>query len=271
MSDRESLPAGRGDGDGGETASASAAMRPEPPGPWGLLGTFLWTAAIVVAGFFASILASITYMGLIRPPGKDADPQAFEKVMTADGDFVWVLWIFMFVLAGGVLALAVGLRRGYPAEDYLAFKTPSGRDLAIWTGALVLFIIASDGVLYLVGKHPIADWMVSIFETVRRLELMLIAILVLAPVLEEAVFRGFILKGVQAKLGNFWAVVFATVPWALIHTQYEWYYIIVALLLGALFAIARIKTGSLLTAIFLHMLTNAIAVVELYVFTQVLQ
>ncbi len=89
------------------------------------------------------------------------------------------------------------------------------------------------------------------------------AICVVAPVYEELVFRGFTLAGLQkSRMGPIGAVVLVSLLWSSLHVQYELYFMAQVFLLGLVIGAVRIKSGSVLPSIGVHMLINTIAMTE---------
>ncbi len=256
----EPLPPDRED----RSPPAPAGPPPPPEGPWKFWATMGWMLLIFAALMIASIPAMMVYALAFGESLGELSRQETAQRMLYDGDFIWISEIFTVLAVGAVLAAAMALRGNCPPREYLALEPPSAKALLFWLAALVVFVFAADAVLKLTGINPVSEWMTSVFTSADYVALMLFAIILGAPIIEEIAFRGFVLKGVQASLGNFWAVVFATVPWALLHLQYEWYYITVAVLEGVLFSVARIRTNSVLTPIAMHMLANMLATVEVW-------
>ena len=56
-----------------------------------------------------------------------------------------------------------------------------------------------------------------------------------------------------------------TTTWALLHTQYDWFYILILMLGGIFLGVVRLKTGSTTLTIWLHALINVIATLELII------
>jgi membrane protease YdiL (CAAX protease family) len=93
---------------------------------------------------------------------------------------------------------------------------------------------------------------------------LLFSSVIVAPVFEEIVFRGFLFQGLRKKTGAVWAGIISTVFFALIHTQYDlWGWISVGLT-GAAACYLTHRTGSLKSAIALHALTNLIITLDVY-------
>lgn len=88
------------------------------------------------------------------------------------------------------------------------------------------------------------------------LSTMLMAILVLAPVMEEIVFRGVLLNRWTARYGARKAIVLSALVFALVHVISP-----ATFFLGLLAGIAYVRTRSLLVPIYLHFVNNLLAVV----------
>ena len=85
--------------------------------------------------------------------------------------------------------------------------------------------------------------------------LLILMTVVLAPIAEELLFRGFLLPRLLIQKGPVWAVGVTAVVFALLHPQYGLYMPIV-LVYGVVLGWARVRTGRLVTPILLHMTVN---------------
>lgn len=79
-------------------------------------------------------------------------------------------------------------------------------------------------------------------------------VVVLAPIIEELIFRGVIFSGFQRIYSAFWAIFFSALLFSLFHLN-PWQ-LGPTFLLGLLLGFVRLRTGSLLAAIFTHALHN---------------
>ena len=96
--------------------------------------------------------------------------------------------------------------------------------------------------------------------TAQPFWLLAVAMVIIAPIYEEVIFRGFIWTGLsQSKLGVWGASVLTSVIFALIHFQYGWVELVSIVLLAMLFSYARYISGSLYLPIVLHILNNGLA------------
>ena len=141
-----------------------------------------------------------------------------------------------------------------------------------------LLLIASLAVLSLVDwlfyfAMPTTDSDPTDFiETVSPDPWFLISLLfssvVLAPVFEEIVFRGFLFQGLKSKTGAWAAAVISSVLFAVVHTQYDvWGWISVGIM-GMVACYLTHRTGSLTTAIAFHSIGNLLISLDVYLFYQ---
>ena len=83
---------------------------------------------------------------------------------------------------------------------------------------------------------------------------------VLAPVVEETVFRGFLLPLFARGVGPWLAIVLTAIPFGLLHgaqNHWAWQPVVLIALAGAAFGWVRQKTGSTASAFVLHAAYNA--------------
>ena len=88
--------------------------------------------------------------------------------------------------------------------------------------------------------------------------LVLLYVCLIGPVLEELIFRGFILKALQ-KHGVSFAVIFSALLFTLFHQNIA--QIFLPFLLGVMLALLTIRTGSILPAMLAHIVNNIMSMV----------
>jgi membrane protease YdiL (CAAX protease family) len=99
-----------------------------------------------------------------------------------------------------------------------------------------------------------------------------VSLVILPPLVEEIVVRGFMFSGLRTKLTFLQAAVVSSVIFGLAHLQWGsdapllWIAAIDTFVLGMVLAYLREKTGSLAAPIILHALKNGIAFSLLFVF-----
>lgn len=240
---------------------ASPAARPGGCRPWGFAGSLAW-----------SLLAIALWLGLQVVVGDLLIEWFFAGAVPADvgqiathAPFVATITIGGMIVPLVVIALAVRTA-GCGLGDYLGLHVPDRRYLLIGLGALAVLIPAVDLVSWLAGYAVTPSFVTDIYRSARdsgTLILLAIALAVAAPLVEETIFRGFLLPGLsQSWLGPWGAILFTSIAWALLHAQYQPFYLIQIVLLGVLFGWLRLKSGSTLLTMLLHGLLNLVSLIQ---------
>jgi membrane protease YdiL (CAAX protease family) len=90
----------------------------------------------------------------------------------------------------------------------------------------------------------------------------ILRVVILAPIVEELIFRGVIFSGFQRIYSSFWAIFLSALLFALFHLN-PWQ-LGPTFLLGLLLGFVRLRTGSLLAAILTHALHNGMIFLSIY-------
>ena len=97
--------------------------------------------------------------------------------------------------------------------------------------------------------------------------MLVIGICVVAPIIEEIIFRGLAYtRLVQSGVGETGTIIIISLVFTIIHTQYDAIVLITLLPFAFLLGYVRYKTGNLIYCIALHMQLNAFSTIELFVF-----
>jgi membrane protease YdiL (CAAX protease family) len=232
-----------------------------PPKPWGLLATIAWG----VAGFciwFAAQFAVILCYVMTHPETADA---AVMKEMATNG----FLLALVTIVAGPawIAVTAIAARwRGWRVADYLALVAPRRSEFAFGFVCMAALLIAFDVLTYATGRDVVPAFMLESYKTARAsgsLVLFFIAVVIIGPVTEEIVFRGFLFRGLNASfLGLAGTLIATSIAWALMHVQYDALIIAQIFLIGLLLGWLRWASGSTLLTITLHVLANFVATIQ---------
>jgi membrane protease YdiL (CAAX protease family) len=189
------------------TPSASAAWRLLPSGasPWGVI------AALAIAAFasYGARRAMDALLTLSLPHG---------QVWGATGLLlVWGTELAVIVLAVRVTQI--------PVRDYLGWTRPRAGDVALGlVVAVALGLLPNLLTLLFIGKplnpSQIADYREQIAAGWSNLRIVLNwwPAILLAPLVEETVFRGFLWRSIAAsRLGNIGALLLTAVLFSAIH------------------------------------------------------
>lgn len=133
-----------------------------------------------------------------------------------------------------------------------------------WLAATALFLAVYEVASRLLDRPPLPDFMVELHATSGSLWWLAAAVVLAAPAVEEVMFRGFLLPGLAAsRLRPGGAVVLTAVLWAAIHLQYDPFDMAAIVVLGLIFGVARLRTGSVWVPFLLHLAVNLVAMVQL--------
>lgn len=140
----------------------------------------------------------------------------------------------------------------------LGLTLPTVPQTVRWTGLTVALLAIHAGLGLWLQRPPSTDFLRGFAASVPTWTLVLV-VAVLVPIFEEVVFRGALqgALGLSA-LGGAGAVVLASAAWTALHLQYDAFDLAFVFALGLVFGTARWRTGSLLLAIGLHALVNAL-------------
>lgn len=232
-------------------------------GPWGPWATAGFTALIAAAFMWAQTAVAIPYFIVKFATSPDKDIDAAAAALQSDGFFVGLTEVFAGSIALGVTILIAWLRRGPRIREYLALRVTARRTMLRWLLCAAALAALLDGLAYLFGYPAVPGWVEDVYRTAVFLPLLLFALLVVAPVLEETVFRGFLFEGLrQSRLGDAGTIVVAALVWAGVHLQYEWFYVGQVFVVGLVLGAARWHTASLVPPVAMHALYNGIGTLE---------
>jgi membrane protease YdiL (CAAX protease family) len=138
---------------------------------------------------------------------------------------------------------------------YLALNWPRRDELVYGLAMTFAFLVAWILLSRLTG-HPLPAFVIDSYRTAQAdglMWLLIIGFCVGAPITEEFAVRGMMYRGwSQSFLGPLGAVALSSALWALIHTQYSWYYVSEIFLLGLIFGYLRHRSGSTWLTVIAH-------------------
>ena len=166
-------------------------------------------------------------------------------------------------------AAAPHSERRAAVRRFLGLTPPRWLRLLAWVPATAAALAVYELAARAFERPPIPDFMVELWHSAGWPALLAAAVVVGAPLVEEVVFRGFLLPGLAASAGPGFggragAVAASAALWALIHSQYDLFDLSAVFALGLLFGAARLHTGSLAAPLLLHAAVNAVAVAQIY-------
>lgn len=104
------------------------------------------------------------------------------------------------------------------------------------------------------------DWESSSID----IALLFLSVAIVAPIVEELMFRGYILDAINRKHSDWTAIIWSSILFGLLHFWGGAFYIGLTLIGGLIYGWIRVRTGSLLPSIAGHMMWNMLALVVTY-------
>jgi membrane protease YdiL (CAAX protease family) len=251
-----------------------SAHPPEPQavsaGPrWGGWPT-IGLSALVLSGVVASQVAGAALFGLFTDFRVADLFRAEGGLGVADGTDILMALYWLGAVTGIVLMARLARRRGMSLALYVDLRPVRHRALLPWTLALAAYF----ALFVVLPEMAMADrgtgWGLHAGGTF----LFFVTAVTIAPLFEELLFRGFIFAGLaQSRVGMAGAIILTTAMWTAVHQHFtvawfdELYGLAVLFGAGVIFALARVRTGSLTTSIALHAAWNAtLLLVDVMVF-----
>ncbi|MEO6025421.1 MAG: type II CAAX endopeptidase family protein [Candidatus Binatia bacterium] len=228
-------------------------FRPATTRPWGPAGTLALGTVAVSAGQIVGGIAAAWLLDL--PPSELQDPVR----LIGNGAFLAAMSAVGAPITLATVGLFVWLRHGPSLRDYLGLRPATLRALAVGVGATLVLTSVEHAVHVGLGR-PIPDFVANSYRSGADSALLWLAFVVLAPLAEEVVFRGFLLRGLAASCRAGTAIAVTALAFAALHLgQYGALDLGFLTAFGAALAVARLCTGSLLVPITMHATMNLVA------------
>ena len=230
------------------------------------LGTLLLIVGMVVVFFISQLLGIYIAGKLLLPTAESTTLGDIFFFGSNDGTVVSISIMIGCVLLIAISALVIRMRGGN-LKQYLAL-TPFSLAVGMgMIGLLLLFMIGSQALTYVLDKSPLA-FVDPLYQSVSSVWLLIFAMVIVAPIYEELIFRGLLWSAIAEQFaassdtehrGAMVASLVTSLIFAVIHLQYGLYEISTIVVLALLFCYARIKSGSLILPILLHIINNGAA------------
>lgn len=230
-----------------------AAAVPEPAPVRRTGGFTLLTAGLIFWG--------VGWLGMRAAAGEDAVPPTLAE------EVGWTLaggvaaWLFLRIVGGGFPRATSGRGFGWTAVSYvcalpgLLGVLALNQRLVVWVHGVANWLRAEP----IPAPEPTQDVLAGLQALPLGWESagLALAVVLLHPVVEEALFRGYLWRALAARsdFGPRRALLFATLVFALVHGPAFW---LPVAYLGAFFGWVCWQTGSVYQAMFAHLLHNAV-------------
>lgn len=240
------------------------------PAPWGYIATVLWTVFV----FFLGSLAGLMFYGWVV--GFDqvaALPEKFRVDPSAQFDALMLSYVSLPSAVVQIVLFALLIRlKSWSFSNYLALVVPTTRAIGFSIALIAALVVLSDGAMALLGRNPVPEFQIVAYRTAKEagaLPLLFVVIVLVAPITEEIMFRGFLFRGLvrRASLAPY-AIVLISLAFAIIHQQYDLTGLTQVFAMALLLGFARYFSGSTVLTMLMHILANLIAMVETFVYLE---
>lgn len=178
---------------------------------------------------------------------------------SGDGAAVSLIILISTPIQVALLWLMARHPGGDPAA-YLGLTLPRRGEVLLGVITVVAFIGVGNLVSWLAGQNIVTTFQSDIYTTAAGAGWLLVlwlVVVVVTPIGEEILFRGFLFRGWHRGPRDAWAVIAATaLLFAAVHVQYNLFVIAQILVFGLLLGWFRWATGSTVLCILLHALVN---------------
>jgi membrane protease YdiL (CAAX protease family) len=221
---------------------------------WGFWASLCWGLFALASGVLASVICIViwTLTHQLQSPNDQ------------DAAFNTTVGIVEAVIPLIVLGMAVRMRR-FSLRYYFALKGIPLRHLLFGAACLAVLILtfaALEPLLGIDGGSKSVEEGYRVAKLAKVLPLLWFATIVVAPITEELLFRGFLHRGwARTWIGLPGTIFLTSVLWAALHQQYNWLGILCIFLMGLIFGWVRHRSGSTSLVIVLHAFNNLIAMI----------
>ena len=228
----------------------------------------LWLVLIAIIFYSAAILPIVGYSGYLAAtqPELLQDQELLESLvldMAMTPVFnAWVMVLQFALLVPLVLLIANFAQQSW--RQTLAFRSISLKVLGLGLAVYAVYFAVQSGINHI---WPMDLGLLEGFANSQHLGLLL-AMVFLAPVTEELIFRGYLFKAWRHTwLGAHGTILLTSVLFTLVHaSQYPLLTLAILFTFSLILGYAREKTGSIWLPIILHMLNNLIGGLALLYF-----
>ena len=158
--------------------------------------------------------------------------------------------------AAGAAAVVILYRTRNLPREQMGFARPPLVPAVLFVAVFIGWMLATNALIGWRGRWDFAPWIAA---PLGASALRVLAVVLLGPIAEELVFRGF-LMGYLRRFGMPVAIGVSAFSWALLHYSYDWQVIGVIAIDGLLLGLARWRCSSVWVPVAMHMTYNLYAI-----------
>lgn len=220
-----------------------------------------WLAAFAALFYGAGAIYG-TYLGLTQPDlvsGEAGDALLMEALLSPASLVIMGLMQAAMVLPAVLFASHFSHQHW---RDTLAVRAVSLKLIGFWLLVYCGYFVV-QAIIELIAPADLGDVMTPLSGS-QHLGLAVIFVVV-APLVEELVFRGYLFKAWRhTRLGLWGTLVLTSMLFTALHLgQYSGMLLVYLFAFSIILGLAREKTGSIVTPLVLHVVNNVIGVIAL--------
>lgn len=248
----------------------STRLPPSPPRPWGFWATWMWAILLGVGMIVAESIATIAYIvvqgTLAQGTGVEFDSQAITAGIRTNG-LLRMLCGFANGTMTMILLPPIIWRRRMTIADYLGIDRPGRQQLVVAAILAMAIALVSNVARVASGDTLVPDTTLQIHASVGFVPLLWLMALVVAPVVDEIVFRGFLLAPQGSRIAQVAGLTLSSCIWADMQGNEDWIGFVTNVGAGLVLGTVRLRTGSTTLAIWMHFMLSVISLTRVYVWT----
>ncbi|MDD1721697.1 MAG: CPBP family intramembrane metalloprotease [Euryarchaeota archaeon] len=183
--------------------------------------------------------------------------------LTSGGFTSWTFWILIVANVVAIVLIVAAVLWFYkePLSSLGLTREKVPRALLFGVAGFVVAFVAATVVSIpieqLVGVDPTQQALSQTAMEPGLLPVLFLSAVLIAPIAEEIVFRGYLYKAFRDRVKPGYAILLSSALFSFIHL--EWRAFIPLFVIGIVLAYVYEKTGNLIAPITVHMLNNAVA------------
>lgn len=222
-----------------------------------LINVFL-SAGLLVVFFVSQIVGIVLFAPYFLPNAENLSTDAQLQLASQHGMVISFTAILSFFMVFFTILILAKLQKT-PLKTILPIKKSK---LSLWIIFSIILVFLNTifyQISLLLEREPML-FMDSLAQTANPLWVLILAVVLIIPIYEELIFRGFMWSAlVNSKLGIVGASLITSGVFAWVHFQYGVVELMMIFALALLFGMARLYSGSLKLPIFLHITNNSMA------------